>query len=36
MSLKQTLLKKFFKRDNGGDSESQVSSDEESIYLPSK
>ena len=36
MSLKQALLKKYFKRDDGGDSESQGNSDEESIYLPSK
>ena len=36
MSLKQALLSKYFKRDNGGDSESQGSSDEESNYVPSK
>ena len=36
MSLKQTLLRKFFKKENDGDSESHASSDDESIYLPSK
>ena len=36
MSLKQALLRKYFKRNDGGDSESQASSDEESNYVPSK
>ena len=36
MSLKQALLEKYFKKEDGANSESQASSEEESIYLPSK
>ena len=36
MSLKQALLRKYFKRDDGKESDSNTSSEEESIYLPSK
>ena len=37
MKLKQTILREYFKREDGGGSESQdSSSEEESNYLPSK
>ena len=37
MKLKQTILREYFKREDGGGSESQASSsEEESNYLPSK
>ena len=36
MSLKQALLSNYYKRKSGNVNESESSSDDESVYLPSK